>query len=391
MVLRTLFKQIGKSLSYFKAVALLGPRQCGKSTLAREYISKSSDWIYLDLERPSDISKLNDPEAFFNSLENKRICIDEVQLRPDLFAPLRSILDQYNEPGKVLLLGSASPELLRQGSETLAGRIAFLELTPFTYPEIKETVSYREHWARGGFPLSTLAPDDSLSVQWRENFLRTFVERDLSTFGFKLQSQEVLRFLTMCAHSHGQLFNVSKIGESLGVSRQTLTKWSNILEQCFIIRKLTPHETNVKKRIIKSFKIYLRDSGLCHTLLNISSFQDLLGNPILGNSWEGYAIENIATTFSSWSLSFYRTSHGAEIDLIMEKGEKKVAVEFKNSLAPKVSKGFWSALDDIKPQKTFVIIPEGERYPLKNGVEVISLKEFLSIPELELSNPEPSD
>ncbi len=340
MIKRVLIHKIEESLSYFKAVALLGPRQCGKSTLAREYISQQTDWVYLDLERPSDIAKLDDPEAFFNSLQNKKICIDEVQLRPDLFSPLRSLLDQYNEAGKVLLLGSASPELLRQGSETLAGRIAFLELTPFTFNEVDKSTNYRDHWTRGGFPLSTLAPSDSLSFQWRENFIRTFVERDLSTFGFQLNSQEVRRFITMCAHSHGQLFNMSKIGESLGVSRQTLTKWSYILEQCFILRKLVPHETNVKKRLIKSPKIYLRDSGLLHSLLNITNFQDLLGNPILGSSWEGYAIENIATVFPEWSLSFYRTSHGAEIDLVMQKGSYKIALEFKNSLAPKVSRDF---------------------------------------------------
>lgn len=380
MLDRKLYKEIKLYLTSFPVVALLGPRQCGKSTLAKQVISlDKEEWIYLDLERPSDLSKLNDPEFFFKTIGGKRVCIDEVQLRPDLFPVLRSIVDEDNKKGKILLLGSASPELLRQGSETLAGRISFLELTPFQLLEINNEFNYKHHWLTGGFPRSALASSEEVSFIWLEDFLRTYVERDLVTLGLRLSAFEVLRFLTMCAHSQGQLFNSSKFSESLGIARQTLNRWLDVLLQTFMVRKLLPYEKNVKKRLIKTPKVFIRDSGILHALLKISSMEELIGNPIFGSSWEGYALENILSKYSKWNHSFYRTSNGAELDLILSKGIKTIAIEFKTSLAPKVTKGFWNAIDDVQPDSSWIVIPEGDQYSLKKNINVVSLNDFLSI------------
>ncbi|MDA3958278.1 ATP-binding protein [Oceanispirochaeta sp.] len=379
MIERRLQAEVNRHIHSFPVVALSGPRQCGKSTLAKMIISHNPEsWIYLDLERPSDLRKLDDPELFFKSTGSKQVCIDEVQLRPELFPVLRSIVDEKWCNGQILLLGSASPELLRQGSETLAGRISFLELTPFTVSEISEWENYKDQLLKGGFPRSLLS-DDDLSFLWRENFLKTYVERDLISLGFQLSSMQVIRLLKMCAHSQGQLFNTSKISESLGVSRATVNRWIDILQQTFMLRRLEPFESNIKKRLIKSPKLYIRDCGILHGLLEIRSFQNLLGHPVLGNSWEGYAIENILSENRKWQGSFYRTSQGAEIDLILSTGLRHIALEFKVSLAPKVSRGFWTALDDIKPESAWVIIPEGEKYPLRENVWVISLDDFLKL------------
>ncbi len=378
MIARNLHNTIAEYMDNFPIIALLGPRQCGKSTLAREFIKDSDHWVYLDLESQKDLKKLEDVEFFFNSIKDKSVCIDEVQLRPDMFGVLRSIIDEDRRAGRIFLLGSASPELLKQGSETLAGRISFLELTPFSLYEIESEFTFREHWLKGGFPPSLLNSSDKFSSIWREDFIRTFIERDLLTLGIRISSNQINRFFTMCAHFQGQLFNISKIGESLGLNRATVTSLLDIFEKTFLMRKLEPYEANVKKRLVKTPKMYVRDSGLLHTLLEIETFQDLLGNPIIGNSWEGYCIENILTKMERWKSYFYRTSHGAEMDLVLIRGVKKIAIEFKSSLAPTLGKGFWNAVEDIQPDKTFVIIPEGEKYQKRDDVWVISLSEFLS-------------
>lgn len=385
MIQRKLLDNLLMYLDSFPVVALLGPRQCGKSTLAKMMITESDKWVYLDLERPSDVTQISDPELYFNSIGSKNVCIDEVQLRPDLFPVLRSIVDEDNRNGKILLLGSASPELLRQGSETLAGRIGFLELSPFSLDELTKVYDVRHHWLSGGYPRSVLSKSGDVAFIWLENYLKTYVERDLVNLGLKLTSSEVLRFLTMCAHSQGQLFNSSKFGESMSVARQTLTRWLDVLMQTFMVRKLEPYEANVKKRLVKTPKVFIRDSGILHALLRVHSFQELMGHPIFGSSWEGYAIENIISKFPRWDPTFYRTSNGAELDLILSKGLKKIAFEFKASVAPKLSRGFWSALEDVEPDFSWIVVPEGDSYPIADTVWVISLEDFL-LKEIEESN-----
>jgi len=359
-------------------VALLGARQCGKSTLAKALLENDPQWVYLDLERPSDLLKISDPELYFASIGTKRVCIDEVQLRPDLFPVLRSIVDADRRPGRILLLGSASPQLLQQGSESLAGRISFLELTPFTLSEIRETVSYKTHWLQGGFPQSTLSTDTEISFIWREDFIRTFVERDILPRGVRIDAAQVRRVFGMCAHMQGQVFTLSKLCESVGVSRQTVVSLLALFEQTFLLRTVVPFESNLKKRMVKSPKIFVRDSGLLHALLGIETFSDLFGNPAFGNSWEGYALENILAENPRWNYFFYRTANGAEVDLVLTKGERKIAVEFKASSAPKTSKGLWAALDDIQPESTWIVVPEADRYLIKEKVSVISLESFLA-------------
>ncbi|NLD91199.1 MAG: ATP-binding protein [Fibrobacter sp.] len=376
MIYREQLATLKKYIDSFPVVAVLGPRQCGKSTLAKEFIKNNADWTYLDLERPSDIQKIADPEYYFNTLGSKRLCIDEVQLRPNLFPVLRSVIDARRENGRFLILGSASPELLQQGSETLAGRISFIELTPFTLNEIQETVSYRDHWLRGGFPPSILSQSEDVSMIWREDFIRTFLERDILSRHFRIQSSQVSRILTMCAHTQGQIFNISKICESIGLSRPTVQSLLDNLVQTFMVRKIEPFTNNVKKRIVKSPKLYIRDSGILHALLGIETFDELFGNPVFGSSWEGYAIENIIAAYPRWKYFFYRTTNGAEMDLVLEKGNKKIAFEFKASVAPKLSQGFWNAVEDINPEITYVVIPEGEQYSVKDNVTVISLNAF---------------
>jgi uncharacterized protein len=369
-----------KDLKNFPVVAILGPRQCGKSTLAKMLEDKIKGFLHLDLESPSDLRKLDDPELFFEVNRGKTVCLDEIQLRPDLFPVLRSIVDRTNRNGQILILGSASRTLIRQGSESLAGRISFIELTPFIVPEIEGMRSYTEgrFWFRGGYPESYLAPDDSVSDKWRRNFLRTFIERDLPQLGFRVTAINLRRLLTMCAHSQGQLLNSSKLAASLGFSYHTVRDYVDLFEQTYLVRALKPYEANIKKRIVKSPKIYIRDSGILHTLLEIPDFNALMGHPVFGSSWEGFALENILAAMEGWNGFFYRTSSGNEIDLILEKGRRRIAVEFKASKAPVLTKGFWSALEDLNIKESWIISPIKGSYPIRDGVNVSGLNHFIS-------------
>jgi hypothetical protein len=368
-----------EDLRSFPVVAILGSRQCGKSTLAKMLKEKIENFIYLDLESPSDLRKLDDPELFFDVNKDKTVCLDEIQFRKDLFPVLRSIVDWNKRNGQILILGSASRDLIRQSSESLAGRISFIELTPFVISEIRDLPQYNitQYWFRGGYPDSFLSIDDNLSNRWRENFIRTFVERDIPQLGINIPALKLRRFLTMCAHNQGQLLNNSKLGDALGVSYHTIRNYIDLLEQTFIIRTLQPYEVNIKKRIIKSPKVYIRDSGLLHSLLEIFDFNELMGHPVFGASWEGFAFENILAELAGWKSFFYRTSSGNEIDLILIKGRKKIAVEFKSSKAPTVTKGFWNALEDMNIQKAWIIAPVDEPYLMKEGVTVSGLDYFI--------------
>ncbi|MCK5437443.1 MAG: ATP-binding protein [Desulfobulbaceae bacterium] len=377
---RLLTETVERKLNNVPVVAILGPRQCGKSTLARAIIAGVKDAVYLDLERSSDLNKLRDPEAFFSLNAEKLICLDEIQRAPELFPTIRSVVDENNRNSRFLVLGSASPELIKQSSETLAGRITYLELTPFLFREIsrkENTETLRKLWLRGGFPRSYLALDEVESFEWRLDFVRTFLERDIPQLGFNIPAKRMERFWKMCAHVQGQLLNSSKIGDSLGVSNHTIRSYVDLLEQTFILRVLPPYIPNLKKRLVKSPKIYIRDTGLLHSLLGIETQNDLLGHPGYGASWESFAMENIIAAFPRWDSFFYRTASGAEIDLILERGSKRMAIEFKVSSSPDVSRGFWSALEDLKISEAWVVAPVKEFYPLKKNVMVIPLDDFI--------------
>lgn len=376
---RRLHSEIVSCLDSFPAVAILGPRQCGKSTLARKIIKDAGDTVYLDLELPSDIQKLSEPELYFRQHEKKLICLDEIQRMPEIFPVLRSLIDENRINGRFLILGSASPELIRQSSETLAGRIAYLELTPFLFSETNtkdREDALTTYWLRGGFPESLLLQSDKAGNRWRENFIRTFLERDIPQFGFSIPAATLRRVWQLCAHSSGQLFNASRLGANIGVSHTTMKKYIDLLANTFMIRILPPFTPNLSKRLTKSPKIYIRDTGILHSLLRIDSFDDLLGHPVLGSSWETLVIENITAAMPGWDAFFYRTAAGAEIDLVLVRGTRKIAVECKASAAPRVSRGFWNSLEDLEIEKAWVIAPVQESYPIAENVVVSPLKDF---------------
>lgn len=362
------------------AVAILGPRQCGKTTLAKHIVRHQGAAVYLDLEHPSDLAKLADPVAFFELHGDELICLDEIQRAPGLFQTLRAVIDQRNTNGQFLVLGSASPELIRQSSESLAGRISTLELSPFMLPEVAatDTRMLRELWLRGGFPRSFLAKNLDTSFQWRDDFTRTFLERDIGMLGFKLSPTRLGRFWRMCAHLHGTLLNASKLADSLGVSSHTVRSYLDIFEGAFMVRLLRPDAPNLKKRLAKSPKVFIRDSGVLHSLLAIRSHDDLLSHPVVGTSFEGFAMENILAYTQGWDPTFYRTSAGAELDLVLRRGRTTLVFEFKASSAPRVSRGFWSALEDIEPDEAHVVAPVDEVYPLRAGVKVTPLSQAIA-------------
>jgi hypothetical protein len=370
---RIITPKIKQKLENMPGVVILGPRQCGKSTLAKAIISEIGGAVYLDLERPSDVSKLRDPEAFFTLNSEKLICLDEIQRVPGLFPVLRSVMDENKQNGQFIILGSASPDLIKQSSETLAGRISHFELTPFLLREVSDDhqlKTMRRLWLRGGFPRSYLASNEKESFEWRLDFIRTFLERDIPQLGFRTPAKTLERFWRICSHLHGQLLNSSKLGESMGVSHHTVRSYVDMLEQSFVLRVLRSYESNLKKRMIRSPKIYIRDSGILHALLGIENHNDLLGHPVYGASWEGLVIENILSLLANWKASFYRTSSGSEIDLILEKGNERVAIECKASTSPNLNRGFWNAVSEIKFQEVWVIAPVKEAYPVEKGVRV---------------------
>ena len=377
---RVIAKEVALRLRQFPVVAILGPRQCGKSTLAKRIIGAMADAVYLDLEIPSDLNRLSDAEAFLRANNDHLVCIDEIQRRPNLFPVIRGISDITGRDGQLLILGSASSELLRQTSESLAGRIAHLDLTPFL---ISETGSpaMQKHWLRGGFPDSFLAESDDASFVWRQNFIRTYLEQDIPSLGFNVTTQTIQRLWSMLAHSSGQLLNMAKLAGSLDVSSPTVKHYIEILEKTYMVRILRPYHVNLKKRLVKGPKVYLRDTGILHALLSIESQNTLFGHPAYGGSWESYALEQLCAATPGWSPSFYRTEKGAEIDLILENGARRIACEFKASSAPKVTRGFHQALNDLDIAEAFVVapLPDETSYPLKNGMDVTTAGHLVSI------------
>ena len=378
---RDLIKHLKKYLTIFPAVAILGPRQCGKSTLVKSLSQHFDSILYLDMQKESDLNKLKEPELFFETNANKLICLDEIQLVPKLFSVLRSVIDENRINGKFILLGSASQDLIQQTSESLAGRIGMLHLSPFLINELDylERFNLQEFWFRGGFPNSYLAINDESSTIWLDNYIRTYIERDIPQLGFQIPAIQLRRLLTMCAHNQGQQLNLSKLGESLGLTHPTIKRYIDLLEHTFIVRTVQPYQVNVKKRLVKSPKVFVRDSGILHQLLAITNFNSLLGNPVFGSSWEGIVIENIIVNMPSWDYFFYRTATGDEIDLILKKGNQVIAIECKASDAPKVTKGFYRSLEVVKPNKTYIIAPTNDTYQIQENVTVIGLSNFLKL------------
>ena len=378
---RVLLHQLKKYLTVFPAVAILGPRQCGKSTLVKSLDQHFDGLLYLDMQKESDLNKLSEPEIFFASNADKIICLDKIQLVPKLFSVLRSAIDSNRINGKFILLGSASQELLQHTSESLAGRIGMLHLSPFLINELNYLESFNLHkfWLRGGFPNSYLADNDENSAIWLENYIRTYIERDIPQLGFQIPALQLRRLLTMCAHNQGQQLNLSKLAESLGLTHPTIRRYIDLLEQTFIVRTIPPFEINIKKRLVKSPKVFVRDSGILHQLLAIPNFNSLLGNPVFGSSWEGMVIENIIVNMPSWDYFFYRTATGDEIDLLLKKGNQVIAIECKASDAPKVTKGFYRSLEVVKPNRTYIIAPTNDTYQLQENITVIGLENFLKL------------
>jgi predicted AAA+ superfamily ATPase len=368
-------------LQRFPAVALLGPRQAGKTTLAlslEEQLRPQA--LYLDLELPSDRAKLADPELYLSQHRDRLVILDEIHRLPDIFQTLRSLIDRRRRTGRkvsqFLLLGSASMDLMHQSAETLAGRIAYLELTPFTAAEVGGTSPSAADalWLRGGFPESFLADDDEGSFEWRTAFIQTYLERDVPALGPRVPAETLRRFWQMLAHNQGQMLNGAQLAAGLGVSGHTIARYLDILVDLLLVRRLQPWVSNVRKRLVRSPKVYVRDSGLVHALLGIRTQEELFGHPIVGPSWEGMLIENILSslpaTVRSW---FYRTSAGAEIDLVLEFGPKSIwAIEIKRSISnPVPSKGFYIACADLKATRQIVLYPGKESYRINPRVEVM--------------------
>ena len=374
MITRKILPRLHESLAQFPAVALLGPRQVGKTTLARGLAQ--TDAVFLDMERPADIAKVHDAETYLGSVSDKLVIIDEIQRKPDLFPILRVLIDQDRRPGRFLLLGSASPDLRRQAAESLAGRIDYLELAPFSLDEVGATPENQmKLLLRGGYPDSFLAASDEASLRWRQAFIRTFLEQDLPQLGIRIPAAQMQRFWQMLAHLHGQLWNASQIASSLGLTPPTMRHYLDILADTFMVRSLRPYHVNLGKRLIKSPKIYLRDSGLLHALLGIETADDLYGHPVVGASWEGFVIEQLIGCIGDPSVepAFYRTVAGAEIDLILGSPASKQAFEVKLGLSPTLSKGYHLALADLGIAVGSVVYSGTECYRMAQDAQVIGL------------------
>jgi len=378
MIPRRLASSVLQRLTEFPAVGLLGPRQVGKTTLARLLTSGTAS-TYLDLENPADLEKLEDTAGYLQLHSDRLVIFDEVQRMPGLFETLRGIIDERvlggESCGHFLLLGSASIDLLRQSSESLAGRIAYLELGPLDITEV-EPEQETDLWIRGGFPKSLLATNEEASATWRANFISTYLERDIPQLGPRIPAETLRRFWTMLAHRQGAPLNAAELARSLAVDGKTVARYLDLMVDLLLVRKLQPLHANVGKRLVKSPKTYLRDSGLVHTLLRLDTFEEVLGHPIVGASWEGHVIETLLGIAPPRSeASFYRTSAGAEVDLVLDlPGRQRWAIEVKRGTAPGVSRGFRSALADLEPGRAFVVHPGEDRYPKGNGIEAIGLR-----------------
>jgi uncharacterized protein len=361
---------LSKALNRAPAALLLGPRQCGKSTLARQLLAKRGDAVLLDLQDRSDRARLQEPELFFEAHRRDLVCLDEIQLLPEFFGLLRAEIDRDRRPGRFLLLGSASGPLLRQSQESLAGRIAQVELTPFLLSEVAPTIRWQQLWLRGGFPESLLASADDDSIDWREDFIRTFLGRDIAAPELGLPLPLMERLWRLLAHLQGQTLNASRLAGLLDLSSARLQKLLAALEHSFMLRRLPPLEANLSKRLVRSPKLYLRDSGLLHNLLGIESYDDLLAHPQAAESWEGFVIEQLIAAHPCWRPHFLRTGHGAELDLVLERGQRRRVFEIKLSKAPKLSRGFHELVEQLQPEQASLIAPVETNFEIRPGIWV---------------------
>jgi len=385
MIKRKITDYILNSMEIFPVVSILGSRQVGKTTLAKDIKkileNKNKDTIYLDLELPSDLNIINNAELFFENNKEKTIIIDEIQVKPELYPIIRAHIDKKRRNGAFILLGSSSSTLKKNTSESLAGRIIQHILNPFDFLETgddKEKIN--RLWLRGGYPESFLAKNDSNSFLWRSAFLKTFFERDIPQFGINIPSQKLKQFWQMISHYHGQVWNASQIARSLGLSAPTIRNYMEIFEETFLVRRLSPYYVNLKKRITKSPKYFIIDSGMFHLTHNIEDLNSLLGFPMAGASWEGFVIEQIIRNLDNKTeYYYYRTQTGNEVDLVLKENDSITAIEVKLSMTPKLSKGLKISMDDLNAEKGFIIYPGEKRYSLSDKVEAISLKEFIDL------------
>lgn len=375
MIGRHLFPAIETALADYPAVALLGARQVGKTTLARQ-IGDARQAVYLDIERPSDRQKLTDPEAYLSLHHQRLVILDEVQHMPELFPVLRSLIDEGRRAGQTtgrfLLLGSATGELLRQSGESQAGRVAYLELPPLQMSELPAD-QQNTLWRRGGFPNSLLASSEAKSLDWRQNLISTYLERELPSYGSRLPAQTLRRLWTMLAHHQGELLDAAKLAAALAVSGQTVARYIDLLCDLMLVRRLSAWSGNVGKRLVRSPKVYVRDSGVVHALLGLRTLDDVLGHPVAGSSWEGFVIEQLLAAAPQAQASFYRTSHGAEADLVLQlRNGQTWVIEVKRSSAPTVSKGFYLAAADVGATRKLLVAPVDSAYPMRDGIEVMN-------------------
>jgi len=377
MIQRAAFlSKINEAFALYPIVAILGPRQCGKTTLARTYIANGKPENYFDLEDQTDLARLSDPKLALSALSGM-ITIDEIQRIPELFPTLRVLVDQVKCSQQFLILGSASRQLIRQSSESLAGRIGYLELTPFTYPEARDL---NRLWLRGGFPRSYLANSDAASNTWRKDYIRTFLEQELPNLGIRIAAQNLTRFWMMLAHYHGNILNSSEIGGSLGIGSKTVRHYIDILIDCLMLRQLKPWFANISKRQVKSPKIYIRDSGILHILMAIQDQSELLTHPKLGASWEGLALEEVIRTHQADpnECYFWATHSNAELDLLLNKDNKRLGFEFKYTGTPKLTKSMRIAMNDLALDQLTVIYPGEHDFPLAENVMARSLTNYLA-------------
>ena len=389
-------QKLTQLLQQFPAVGLLGPRQVGKTTLAFAQKTLDPNALYLDLELPSAQRQLDDPEAFLMAHAHQLVIMDEVQRMPELFGILRGVIDQRRRlgqaSGQFLLLGSATGVLLQQSSESLAGRVAYVELPAlqaseiFTTPQSAKDLSAL--WVRGGFPLSWLAKSDAASMTWREVFISTYLEKDIPALGPRIPATTLRRLWTMLAHHQGELLDHSKLAAALAISGQTVSRYIDLLCDLMLVRRLPAWHGNVGKRLIRSPKVYVRDSGLVHALLGLSNQDALLGHPVAGSSWEGFVIEQLINAAPQAQASFYRTSNGAEVDLVLTfRNQQTWTIEIKRSSAPTVSKGFYQAATDLVAVRKLLVAPVEQTYPMKEGVEVVDVMTAIRlVTEQEESN-----
>lgn len=380
MINRRIWTEIKQSLTFFPVVSIIGPRQVGKTTLAKQIISESKKaTLYLDLEIQSDLYKLNDAELFLSKHTDHLVVIDEVQNKKELYPLIRGLVDQQREPARFLLLGSASPELNRDSSESLAGRIAYHQLHPFDLTEIPDSVPQTDLWIKGGFPEMLFTNDLDLSHRWMENFISTYLNRDLLQLGLNASPKIIRNLWTMLAHLNGQLFNAATLGKSLGVTTPTVKRYVDFLEEAFLLKSLHPFYWNISKRLVKTPKVYLTDTGIFHHLVGLTDFVSLSGNPIIGNSWEAFVFNQVSALKSQYvDIFFYRTHQGAEADLVFTRGLKVIAsAEIKYTNSPQLTKGNFIAFEDLKAPMNYVITPSSDDYLIKQNIRICSLRTFV--------------